>query len=162
MSAKLNVAKYLDARIALALAKAEAALAGIVSLQHHIASTNPGVIGPAGTVAFSTPSFTPRTGRVRVTAYACVSGGTGVATDAVSYELLRDGAQLPLAPTLSTSMVANSATACGILVWEDVVTPNTAHTWGISMTNGNAHTIEIPVSGGTGGGLAGVLVEELP
>ncbi|MGH2997693.1 MAG: hypothetical protein ACRDNM_00175 [Gaiellaceae bacterium] len=155
--------KYLDTRVQLALSKALAALAAVTSLEHHSATTNGVVIGPAGTIALTAPSFTPRTGNVRIIATGSCSGGTAVATDSVTYTLLRDGVQIPGSPEM-LSDISTVGTANGSLSWDDTVTPNTAHTWALQaqITNGSGHTIEFPIGGGSAGGLASIILQELP
>jgi hypothetical protein len=154
--------KRLEARIALALARAEQALIALASVGNVVTFTNGLAIGPSGTVVLNAPSLTTRTGLARITAYATVSGGTAVATDSVTAVLLRDGTQISGAPEVVTALVAGSATAFLSLEWQDTVLLGSSHIWALQITvsNGSGHTIEIPVGGGSAGGLGAILVEE--
>lgn len=165
MSQVPTFTKRLESRIALALAKAAAAAEGIASLSHYSDTTNGAPIGPAGTVAFTSPSFTPVTGKVRIDARGFVSGGTAVAGDTINAVLLRDGVAIAGSPPHTTALcTGGTPTGSVSLIWDDVVTPNTAHTWAIqvTVTNGSGHTIEFPIGGGSEGGAVALLVQELP
>lgn len=155
--------KSLEARIALALAKAAK---GLVSA-NHMQVTNAATVGPAVTISFSSLiGFKTQTGVVRVEAYATVAAGTAVAGDEVRYSLLRDGAVLTAAPTAIVNMVTATSgpTAFASLAWFDAVTPGSTHTYGLQMsvTNGSGHTIEIPFNTAPQGGFVGVLMTDWP
>lgn len=154
----------LEARIALALSKAQAALAGIVTLEQHLAVTNSVVIGPAGTIVFSAPLSLTRAGKMRIHAGGFCGPGTAVATDTVTFALLRDGAVIPGSPSTVTDISAVVLDASTALVWEDNVTANTSHTWALqaAITNGSGHTIEFALGGASFGGNAWIVLQDLP
>lgn len=152
--------KVLEARISLALAKAAAAVAGITSLQHHISVINGSGIGPAATVTFSAPAFTPVSGRVLVvgTGVLTPGGGTQAAGDVAAGELLRDGVAIPGSATPFWGHAAEGTviTASVMGFWIDSVTPNTSHVWAISGLVGGGHTA------GFSAGQASITLLELP
>jgi len=155
--------KYMDARVALALARAGK---GGVS-QNRAQLTNAATVGPAGTIALSTlVNFPTRTGLVLVVGYGTVVGGTAVAGDSCTFKLLRDGAALPGAPITTQAIIAsgNFPSASGVLAWFDTVTPGSSHSYAIqaAVTNGSGHTIEYPFAGAGSGGYAGLLLIDWP
>lgn len=137
-----NFFKALEARIALALAKAGAAAAGIASLAHHASVVNGSTIGPSGTLVSNASSFTPASGHVLVMATAVVAGGTLAAGDNVTGVLLRDGSPIPSSASPFSNMAAEGTTISSSLFgfWIDSVTPGTAHVWSIEATVGGGHT----------------------
>lgn len=139
-----NFFKALEARIALALAKASAAAAGLASLAHHASVVNGSTIGPSGTLVSSASSFTPASGKVLILATAVVAagGGTLVAGDNVTGVLLRDGVAIAGSASPFSNMAAEGTTVCSSLfaMWIDSVTAGTAHVWAIEALVGGGHT----------------------
>lgn len=155
-----NFFQVLEARIALALAKAGAAVSAIASLQHRTSVINGSGIGPAATVTFSAPSFTPVSGHVLVMATAVVvpGGGTMVAGDVAAGLLLRDGVAIPgsASPFWGSAAEGTVPTTSVVGFWIDNVTANTAHVWAIQAAVGGGHTGAITV------GQASITLIELP
>lgn len=107
---------------------------GITSNWNNQISTNSGApIGPATTVTFTPAPFVSRNGRVLVMAFATVE--TDVAGKRAVFKLIRDGGAI--GGFLSAGSVATDVdtVASGCVMWVDVVTPGSSHTWGIQMTS---------------------------
>jgi hypothetical protein len=160
MSAVPQFLKRLEARIALALAKANAALSGIVSLSNHTSQTNAGVVGPGLTFIFNSAPFTSRTGKVLVfgTGLITAVGGTLASGDTTTSEIMRDGAAIPGFPGpygggLAGAGLSASASAGGIV---DSVAPGSTHVWGIQSSIGGGHTAGYQI------GEALITIVELP
>jgi hypothetical protein len=139
--------KRIESRIALALARAEAALAGVLSLSNHISQTNGAPIGPAATVNWTSTPFVSRTGQVRIEAMATVTGvgGTGVAGDGIVFTLFRDGITFVGVPVTNNIPPGALAASDATLAWDDTVVAGSSHTWAIRVTDGTGgHTITIP------------------
>lgn len=155
-----NFFKAVESRIALALAKAGAALSAIASLQHHTSVINGSAVGPSGTIAFSAPSFTPVSGKLLVMATGVVTagGGTMVAGDAVAGLLLRDGVAIPgsASPFWNGAAEGSPASVTVAGYWIDSVTANTAHVWAIQAAVGGGHTGAFAI------GQASITLLELP
>ena len=153
-----NFFQVLEARIALALAKAGAAVAGIASLQHHTSVINAAGVGPSATIAFAAPSFTPVSGKVLVIGTGVITGGTQVAGDVAAGILTRDGVAIPGSASPFWGAAAEggvpATTVAGF--WIDTVTANTAHVWAIQALVGGGHTGSFAIS------QASVTLLELP
>jgi hypothetical protein len=159
MSAMPSFFKRLESRIAIALARAEAAFAGISSLSNSLNQANAAPVGPANAVSWTSSAFIPRTGFVRIGAQMTVTGtgGTAVAGDAITFSIVRDGATVIGAPLQLNIAPGTLVTSAGTLLWEDSVTPGTSHTWAIRATDfTGGHTLLLPT------GLAMIQLLELP
>ena len=140
-----NFFKRLEARIALALAKVASALAGLASAENHLFQF--GSVTPAANqLVWSSTGFTPKSGKVRISAqaYLIAGGGTLAANDQILFQIFRDGTAA-LGVQYSVAVATAAAVADGtLLVIADVddlaVTPNTSHQWDIRVNIGNAHT----------------------
>lgn len=138
-----NFFQVLEARIALALAKAGAAVSGIAALQHNTSVVNGSAVGPAATIAFAAPSFTVgSSGKVLVMGTGIASGGTLAAGDLVSGILTRDGVTIPGSAAPFTAVAAEGTPVAATITgfWIDAAAPNTAHVWAIQAAIGGGHT----------------------
>ncbi len=155
-----NFFQVIEARIALALAKAAAAAQGIASLAHHTSVVNGSPVGPSATIAFAAPSFTPVSGKVLVigTGVIVPGGGTQAAGDIAAGVLTRDGVAIPgsASPFWGAAAEGGTPTTSVMGIWIDTVTANTAHVWAIQALVGGGHT------GAFSAGQASVTLIELP
>jgi hypothetical protein len=152
--------KSVDARIALAIAKALGAGTGIASLQNRQSVTNPGAVGPANILTWSGTPMTVRSGAVLVVANIEV-GGTGATTiaagDTIQGLLLRDGVAISPLQTLGVAVAGTGGFIHTELMLQkiDLVVPG-SHTWAIQAIIAAGHTGIIDV------GAATVTAIELP
>jgi len=156
MSAVPQFLKRLESLVALALARALAALDGIATLSNHQALVNGAAFGPgAGPFAFGT-NLTTRTGKVRVWVETTITGTTIVAGDVLTLQTIRDGSPFGM-PAQVTALTGAAPTSLYNLssVFEDTVTPNTTHNWSAEVS-ASGHTFAIDV------GHVGIVITELP
>jgi hypothetical protein len=152
--------KNIDARIALALAKALGAATGIASLQNRQSVTNPGVVGPANTLVWSGTPMIVRSGAVLVIVNIEV-GGTSATTiaagDTIQVLLLRDGVAISPLQTLGVAVAGTGGFVHTALMLQkiDLVAPG-SHTWAIEAIIAAGHTGVIDL------GAATVTAIELP
>ena len=139
--------KRLEARIALAIATAKAAGQSAASSANRTQLKNVGAVGPAATITFESGPFVSRTGRVRVSGFGFVIGGTLVATDVVTWTITRDGVGVAEAISMQTAAYTGSP-ASGLpisLICDSTSVAGSSHTWGIQAAQG-AHTIQFASS----------------
>jgi hypothetical protein len=156
MSAVPQFLKRLEARIALALAKVNQALAGVQASANHLALTNGAGLGPAVSLSFAAPAFVPKSGKVRVWVEASVTGTTIVAGDTVSLQLTRDSGPFGMAQVVTALTGAGPASLYSLSnVFEDTVAAGSSHIWAALVT-GNPHTISLAA------GNVAIVITELP
>jgi hypothetical protein len=174
-------AKRMEAKIALAMSRAQgngasvaavtaavaaltasvaATAASVAALQarlaNHSAILNGAPIGPAVNINFASNPFTSVSGKVRIMVSANVTGtgGTLVAGDQVLLGIFRDGA---VSVGNFASIVIGTAAQANFpmfYAFDDVVVPGSTHTWGLNLHANNGHTITL------GAGDGAVLLEE--
>jgi hypothetical protein len=144
--------KYVDTRIALALARASQASASLAGFSNRLQQINAAPLGPALNVTWSSSSFTSKTGKVLVMGALSLQAGGGTSGDTLNLQLLRGGAiGVQLLPTIGPA--AGDSTA-GTLLFIDSPAIGTPVTYGIFASA--AHNITVAIGG------AIILVQDWP
>jgi hypothetical protein len=144
--------KYIDARIALALAKAQSAAASLAGFSNRLQQINAAPIGPALSVSWTSSPFTSKTGKVLVLASLSLQSGGGTPGDNMNVQLGKPGSIGAL--LLPTVGPAAGASAVGTQFFVDSPVIGVPTTYGIFVTA--AHNMTVAT------GNAIILVQDLP
>jgi hypothetical protein len=157
MSAVPQFLKRLESLLALAKARALSAAAAIANLSNHTAQVNGAPLGPGpGPFSFGIAGFTPASGVVRVWVEATVTGTTIVAGDVLTLQITRDGQPFGMPASVTALTGAAPATLYPLsAVFEDTVTPGTAHLWS-ARVSASAHTFALAIAN------IGIVITALP
>lgn len=154
-----QVLKRLEARIALALSRADRGFAAAAAGRNNDFEVNTGIIPASGTPTLSAVAFTSQTGRVRIDGAMSISaqGGSLAALDQLVMGILRGGSLVPGAGQEITTVEASAAGTyfvSGFVI--DTPPVGTPVIYSVRVSVGGGHTA------GVNTGQAQILIQDLP